>query len=352
MDTNTLRSKDAYSKNQDILINTVPKMRMRENEDYETWQKRAYEKLRELLCMEKMEMPESNGFHIEWEREYEEFYETRFTFCSEQDYTVPCHLLIPKNVPAPYKPVICLQGHSTGMHISLGRAKYSEDAECIRNGDRDFAIRAVKEGCAAIAMEQRYMGECGGDENGPGCVHGKALTALLLGRCAIGERVWDVMRLIDVLQENFNQLDMDKLICLGNSGGGTTTFYATCLEPRIKCAVPSCSICTYKDSIAAMRHCCCNYIPHIAEYFDMGDLFGLIAPRKIIVVNGKEDTIFPANGVAETVDIAKNVFRKCGAAENIFLVTGDGGHRFYADNTWSVINNLTNQKSNSATRGK
>jgi|GEM_PF-6901064 len=44
------------------------------------------------------------------------------------------------------------------MHISLGIPKYSQDETLIKNGDKDFAIQAVKEGYADVVMEQRYMG--------------------------------------------------------------------------------------------------------------------------------------------------------------------------------------------------
>ena len=71
---------------------------------------------------------------------------------------------------------------------------------------------------------------------------------LLLGRTMIGERVWDVSRANDALGA-FPEVDVDRVACMGNSGGGATTFYAACLEPRIRVAMPSCSVCTYRDSI-------------------------------------------------------------------------------------------------------
>ena len=59
---------------------------------------------------------------------------------------------------------------------------------------------------------------------------------------------------------------------MGNSGGGTATVYTAAIDERISIAVPSCAVCTYKHSIAAMRHCVCNFVPNIADYFDMGGI--------------------------------------------------------------------------------
>lgn len=333
-----MRNYNAFAKENQLLHSCIPKMRYTGEESFEAWQEKAREKLWALLGLDYFQKCD-DAFAIEWEKETEDGKDIRFTFQSEENYYVPCRLLIPKNIEKPIKTVICIQGHSKGMHISLSEPKYKGDEMTIMDGDRDFARRAIKEGYAAIAIEQRYMGECGGDENGPSCSH-TALPALLLGRCAVGERVWDVMRLIDVIEKHFSCLDQDHIMCLGNSGGGTTTYYAACVEKRIQCAVPSCSVCTYKDSIGTMEHCACNYIPHIAEYFDMGDLSGMIAPRKLVVVHGKEDTIFPEKGVKESFETIKKMYEAANVQEQCRLVTGSEGHRFYADDAWAVIHEM------------
>jgi cephalosporin-C deacetylase-like acetyl esterase len=237
-----MKNFSSYVKENQLLHSYRPKLRYGMDESFDAWQKRAYEKLWDLLGLSHFQKC-SDELAIEWEKETEDCLDIRFTFQSEENYYVPCRLLIPKGAKEPIKTVLCIQGHSTGMHISMGEPKYEGDAETIKGGDRDFARRAVKEGYAAVSMEQRYMGECGGNENGPSCGR-EAMTALLLGRCAIGERVWDVMRLIDVLENHFSCLDKDNIMCLGNSGGGTTTYYAACIDKRIRCAVPSCAVCT------------------------------------------------------------------------------------------------------------
>ena len=75
----------------------------------------------------------------------------------------------------------------------------------------------------------------------------------------------------------------------------------------------------------------------------MGDLTALIAPRKLVIVNGKEDVIFPDEGVKETFEITKKMYKLAGAEDNCALVTGDEGHRFYADASWPVFKKLENK---------
>jgi len=267
----------------------------------------------------------------------ERFNEIRFCFESEPNFYIPCHMLLPKNYDGKIPVVICLQGHSTGMHISLGRPKYDGDEATINGGDRDFALQIVKRGYAAIAMEQRGFGELKPnirDERG-GCTH-VALGAMELGRTLAGERIFDISRLIDSLSA-FEMLDLDRIGLMGNSGGGTATYHTACLEKRVKVAMPSCAFNTFGGSIMAMRHCICNYIPRILEFMEQPDEAIMIAPRPLVIVAGQKDTGFPIEFVEQGFEKVKKIYEAAGAPDNCKLVVGEAGHRFYADLSWPVF---------------
>lgn len=319
-------------KNVTLLMQDMKPAMSYDGSDFTLWQKNARAKLSELLGMKSFTKVEAD-FKIEFSKEIDWAKEIRFTYQTEEGYRVPCHLFLPLN--AKKSPLmIALQGHSKGMHISMGRTKY--EGETV-GGDRDFCVRAVKEGFAAIALEQRGFGECGGDKDGP-CCEKSNYPNFFLGRTTIGERVWDIMRLIDVLEDNFSDVvNLDNICCMGNSGGGTATAYVAALEDRIKLAMPSCGLCTYKDSIGAMQHCTCNYVPHIAEYFDMDDIIKMAYPKYYIQVNGAEDNIFPLFGAKEVFEKAQKVYADNGFGDRIVHVVGDGGHRFFADDSWPYV---------------
>ena len=318
------------------IRNTAPTMRYKEGEDFELWRSELKNKLIKLTGFDRYEYCDPE-FNLEYTKSCDGYMEHRFTIRTEVGYYLPCVIRIPTGPQGKLPLVICLQGHSNGFHISLGEPKYPGDEKTISGGDRDFAVRAVKEGCIALAVEQRNFGECSGkDTPGTNCYE-PSLMNILIGRTTIADRAWDISRVLDVALDRFDKIDETRIVCLGNSGGGTATYYAACLDERIAVAVPSCAVCTYKDSIGAVQHCMCNYIPDAQNFFDMGDLAALIAPRKLIVVNGAQDNIFPQNGVNETFDIIKDMYKLAGAPDNCALVTGPGGHRFYADQTWPVL---------------
>lgn len=296
-------------------------------------------RLVELLGMDTF-TPCDPVFEITAEDELHGHRHIHFTLQTEQGYFTHCDLLLPKEHKGKLPLCATLQGHSKGAHISLGTPKYPGDEELISSGDRDFCVRAVAEGFAALAVEQRAFGQCGGTVHGPACER-PAMTALLLGRTLIGERVWDVMRVLDAIETHFGDLiTMKGSVLMGNSGGGTATYYTACLEHRFEGFMPSCALCTYHDSIVVTHHCTCNYVPGIARYFDMGDLAVMIAPKKLVVVCGKDDDIFPLHGVRKSFDVIKGLYAASDVPDNCALVIGHEGHRFYADAAWPVMKGM------------
>ena len=310
------------------------------NRDFDRWRAELDAKLRELVGW--TPDPVDLDIRVEWVEDRGDYVETRFVFAAEECADVPCHLLVPKSGDAPHPVVICLQGHSSGFHISVGVPKYEGDEETIA-GVRDFAVQAVREGYAALAIEQRAFGErvitLDGKEWSNRCTH-SSMVSLLLGRTMIGERSYDVSRAIDVL-ETFDEIDTSRIGCMGNSGGGTITWFASCLEPRIGAAMPSCYVCTFRDSIGSLHHCPDNYIPGVLRWFEMGDMAGLIAPRPLTVVAGREDGIFPIHAVEKTFARIQEIYDAAGAPDNCRLIVGDGGHRFYAPEAWPVFRELS-----------
>jgi dienelactone hydrolase len=226
------------------------------------------------------------------------------------------------------------------MHNSIAVQQNDETQPLAVAGDRDFAIGCMRNGVAALCLEQRSLGERGERKQAQvsehyGC-HDATMQALLIGRTLIGERVYDVDRGIDYLAARGNA-DMRRIGVMGNSGGGTISLFAAALLPRLAFAMPSCYFCTFKDSIGAIFHCADNYIPGLLKYAEMADVMGLFAPKPVVIVAGEQDTIFPIQAVRKSFADLQKIYRAFGAEERCHLVVGTGGHRFYADDAWPVM---------------
>ena len=67
-----------------------------------------------------------------------------------------------------------------------------------------------------------------------------------------------------------------------------------------------------------------NYVPKIANYFDMGDLMAMAYPKFFVQVSGIEDKIFPIYGAEEVFEKGKNAYASEGFGERCTLIKGNG----------------------------
>ncbi len=314
------------------------------------WQSTAYSRLQKLLFGE--ERPERIDLQPALVRRtatQERVQKFHIRFRSEPEAEVVGRLLMPRDaVNAPL--IICLQGHSPGMHVSYGEVHAGDEEFAKTYAGLDYALQAVKQGFAALALEQRGFG-VRRDARPPaearygGRCHNPAMVPLLYGRTLIGERVHDVRAAIDAVsslaREQHLPLDLARIACIGHSGGGTVAYYAGCLEPRITAVLTAGSVCQFDRSIAAIDHCVCNYIPHIRRWFEMGDIGCLIAPRPLTMVHGKNDAIFPIEGAREAADTLRRAYADQGASERFLFALGNAGHDFYPELAWPAFRQAT-----------
>ena len=229
--------------------------------------------------------------------------------------------------------MICLQGHSTGAHNSIGVELDDNFKTKVIEGDRDLAISCMENGVAAVCLEQRGFGERRHNVNNGTDCYMASMQALALGRSMIAERVYDVDRVIDYLYTR-KDVDRKRIGVMGNSGGGTTTLFAAALLKRLTFAMPSCYFCTFEHSIMGIHHCLCNFVPSIQLEAEMADIIGSFAPKPLVVVAGKDDPIFPIKSVRSAFRALKKIYADAGAEDKVKLTVGPEGHRFYADQAW------------------
>lgn len=273
-------------------------------------------------------------FKFEWKESHDNYSIERFIIKQRNDF-IPGYLLKPLEKEPPYPVMICLQGHSPGMYISLGVMQDKRDSVLIAGG-RDLAIQAVNNGWAALVIEQKGFGERAIEGVSDGQL---ALRKLMEGNTLMGDRVNDVVQAINFI---YTQPDLNPEIigCMGNSTGGTVTYYASAIDPRIALSIVSCSFSTYESSWLKYDHDACGFLPGILKVGDMPDFAALIAPRKLIIVAGKKDHLADIDGVRKGFKIALESYQEQSASENIKLIEGEEGHKFYPTLVWPSIKDI------------
>ena len=257
----------------------------------------------------------------------------KIVFDSRPGVSVLAYVLIPTRAQTPAATVICVPGHGRGVDDIVGIDEQGRERADKPGYEHDFAVQVAEAGMAAVAIEPMGFG-CRRDPLNArqGLAH-KACEptaggALLLGETIIGWRVWDVMRMIDYIATR-PELDASRVGCMGISGGGTTALFSAALEPRIRAAMVSGYLNTFRDSIGSLAHCVDNYVPGILNWAEMHDIAGLIAPRPLFVESGEQDNIFPIAASRESFLQVRDIYGVFQAADRVEQEVFPADHSFW-----------------------
>ncbi len=304
----------------------------RSRRDAERWQQQLRAKLTDLLGGFPRQRVPLRPMSLET-RAFPGYTREKIVFDSRPGVSVLAYLLMPRSAPRPAPVVICIPGHGRGVDDIVGIDDKGEDRADKAGYQHDFAIQAAEAGLAALAIEPMGFG-CRRDPInarkglGQKACEPVAGGALMTGQTLIGWRVWDVMRTVDLI-ESRPDLDASRVGCMGISGGGTATLFSTALEPRIRAALVSGYLNTFRDSVGSLAHCVDNYIPGILNWAEMHDIAGLIAPRPLFVESGEQDAIFPiASSIASFAEVQK-IYGVFGAADRTGQEVFPGEHSFW-----------------------
>jgi hypothetical protein len=140
---------------------------------------------------------------------------------------------------------------------------------------------------------------------------------------------WDLIVLLDYIQTRA-ETQGHPMGCIGLSGGGLQTLWLAALDERVACAVISGYFYGVEDSLLHLAgNCDCNYIPHMWEMADMGDVAALIAPRPLLIESARQDSLNGPRGIDNVLEqyaITERAYALLESPERLALDTFDGGH--------------------------
>lgn len=258
---------------------------------------------------------------------------------------VPAFLLVPqggtKIFTEPRPAVICCHGHGTGMNSLVG---LTEDGRPRRVGggyQHDFAIQAVRAGFVALAYDQCGFGRrrdfaFNRAQRMTNACEQPSRNALHWGLTMTGIRVWDALRMVDLL-ETRHEVARGKIGMVGISGGGLVTQFAAALDDRIRAAGVSGYCNRFADCILSIRHCIDNYVPGLGLLADSGDIAALIAPRPLLIQAGTRDPLFPIAATRAAVGKLKQCYALFGASRSLETDIFAGGHQFRGRPFWAFF---------------
>lgn len=313
-------------------------------EEFEEWRKKTRRLLSGLLGLEKMEECDLHPITMEEavtlpggiRREH-------IRIQTEPDIWMTMYLLIPADADPNTRLFLCPPGHNgAGKYTVAGLGEYGAIKEKIEQYQYDYGMQLAKKGFVAVCPDCRGFGErreAVADAKDPvlglkGDCYWLAHMGEPLGIPAAGMLVWDLMRLIDYLELR-NEWDTEHIGCLGFSGGGMQTLYLAALDERIQYAVISGYMYGFRDALLTLnRNCSCNYIPHLWEHLDMGDIASLIAPRPLVIQSCRQDRLNGPRGIVNAVEqaaVIEKAYRLCHAEKLPLHDICEGGHQWHGE---------------------
>ena len=124
---------------------------------------------------------------------------------------------------------------------------------------------------------------------------------------------------------------MQRVGCVGNSGGGTLTAYISALDPRVAAAAICCYITTLPRRMGNRIQADPDADPEqdpfgfVSEGIDHAGLLALLAPRPTLLGTARFD-FFPIEGARESLAEAKRLYEAAGAGERIERVEAAAKH--------------------------
>lgn len=319
-------------------------------ESYERWKTQARELLWKLLGLDKMENCDLDPRILERKEVAPCIVREKVLLQVEPGTYMPVYILIPqKQTGKKQGCFLALPGHlGAGKYSVAGCGEIPAVKEAIERFHYDYGMQLAKLGYVTLCPDSRGFGERR-DE----ALQGEAEAAFLgsscfqlahmaepLGQTVAGMCTYDVMRLLDYVCER-GEWNTDSLGCLGFSGGGMQTLWAAAMDDRIRQAVISGYLYGYRDSLLLLNgNCSCNYVPHLWEHFDMGDIASLIAPRPLLVQSCRDDHLNGPRGlenVAEQLDIVRAAYRLYGKEARLVHDVREGGHCWHGEPLAQVL---------------
>lgn len=261
---------------------------------------------------------------------------------TEPAVRMPFWILRPKG-QGPFPLAVTPHGHENGDTYA-GIWHDDRSREQVTREDQDVAVQAVKRGFLTLVPATRgiasnpasfRIADVAKRHDGRDCRCHNWQT-IVAGRTLLGERVWDLMRLLDWALA-LPEVRPQTVLLMGNSGGGMATLHTAAADERVAMAVACCSYNNYVSPGGVLRHCPCNAIPGIMNFGEYWDVAGLAAPRRLLTVNGRKDPAHPTAEVDLAVSRLKRIYQASGHPERYEHRYGVGGHRFFADLMWPWV---------------
>jgi len=121
--------------------------------------------------------------------------------------------------------------------------------------------------------------------------------------------------------------DSSRVGITGNSGGGALSLFVGSFSPEATLVVPTGYPSTFECFLRKDKvHCACNVLPGMIGRLEMWHILSLCAPRRLRIIQGEGDNLFPYETFCDLGRRLTAVFSACGCPEQVDFKAYPGSH--------------------------
>ncbi len=249
--------------------------------------------------------------------------------------TIPAHVLEPIK-PISNKGIVALHQHAGEFH--LGKSEIAGLKEGRSGQTMRYGLELAQQGYLTLcfdfpAFEERQH-KSAALQNEYGQEY-ESQEALLSGGSLMGRQVLDTLAAVDFLEWK----GAKDIAIIGHSMGGSSSFYATASDPRIKVGISNCGTGSLR-SVSEIPYvhnpawCVRGFKQQIGE---LHELFRLIAPRPYLISFAVDDDEFTEKGVREFIEWGRKFYQQKDRLQMFSFAGGHGFPRESRENAYQFI---------------
>lgn len=331
------------------------------------WKAAARMKIMECMGV-RPPLPEDWDMRLLGEEQRDGYKAQKIEFALSRWYKVKAYLLVPdgkskrksNKSEAKYPAVVVMHDH--GAHLTIGKEKvvrpFGVSPEVMADADawveqlyggQYLGDYLARNGFVVLAIDMPLWGERGraegADRKKYDIIAGNMMMAGV-NLCAFTH--YDDLASIDFLA-SLPFVDADRIGVAGLSMGAYRSWMAAALSDKVRAV---CAVCWMVSTDAQLttkygrkeNGGFANTIPGLRNWLDYPDIASLVAPRRMLIVAGSEDKLFPLPGVEKSFGIMRDVWKAFDASDNLSAHILKQKHEFTKENQRMILEFLKGLK--------
>lgn len=244
---------------------------------------------------------------------------------------LPYYLLTPPPAIDRRRLLVAVHGHEKHWRQVAGVEYGPRPAQMSVGGyTGDYALQLARRGWTTMVCCERAFGERN-DHRGPGdkC-DAAAWLAMAQGHTLVALHLHDLQRMTATVMAMPEFAGHGRPGLLGISGGGTLAYLLAAADPTYAATVLFCCICRYRD-YAIHGGCGMQVVPLLWPTGDVPEVLSLIAPRPLLIAQGRLDATFNLPTTQAVATEAERAWQAAGAAERLRCAVYERAHQVDID---------------------